>query len=318
MSDLNHLHEMVPAPRAEVRADALKQLRSAIADEATAAPAKRHWAFAAAMAAIVLISAVGWLVVRIGPSADAALERLATAVEQIPAEELPDGAYHYTRSEQATLNRFPADILGIGGTEFALVLPETRETWIAQDGSTLLRITVGQPHFFDPTAAETFRGSDLSQQLGIGTTATASYPPSPDYVDPQSIPTDLDQLNAWIRLETGDPQPSPAQILDTATQLLTETGAPPELRAAVLRVLARTDGLQVQPGTLTYAIEITALTETGNLERTVLIDHNGHLQSTRLVTLDGIPDIGVPPNTILHQANYQPTTTVTNLPSQTN
>jgi hypothetical protein len=264
----------------------------------------------------VVASTVGLVLWRRPSPAEAALEQLAAAVERIPPGESPEGALLYTRSEQVSLMLFPgSDLPGLGVEAFALLLPLTREIWVAADGSSRLRVTTGAPTFFDDRTARAFAGSAMPGLLGVGTTSEETFAPSPDLFDPADWPTDVDELRLAMHGEArrGPPDLSfGARLVDVAAGLLRETGAQPELRAAVLRVLARTGGLRVGPsaGSDLLLVSVTYESGSGLLARTIGFDPSGNLISYTETTLDGLPSAGVPPNTDLSRAVYQPTVVV--------
>jgi hypothetical protein len=319
MGDFDFLQGLAP-PHAPtlVREAARSRLRAAIAaEQGRRRGAWRRKATAFALAAIAVVAAaVGWVLLQAPPSAQAALERLATAVERIPPAEFPPGALLYTKSEQVSLAVLPgSELPQLGREQIALLLPRTREIWIAPEGSIRLRVTTGTPIFFDERTAQAFAQSDLASVLGVDATTVETHASCPECIDPTDWPTDPDQLEQAMRVELqGEPQDLPisVRLLDLAASLLRETGAQPDLRAAVLRVLAHTDGLTVDQPAESPLLQVSAgyQDESGRWTRTIGFDAYGNLITDTLTTLDGIPSAGVPANTNINQAVYQPTTIV--------
>jgi hypothetical protein len=209
---------------------------------------------------------------------------------------------------------------GLDVEEFVLLLPERREAWVAADGSTRVRVRIGEPRFLDEAIEEAFAAGGLGAVIGVGETIDETYGPAPDRIDLSDWPTEPDELEDWMRSEAAASDPAGAvrahRVLDVAAELLTETGARPTLRAAVLRVLARAEGLEVVEGEEGVAVEvgITYRDETGVWRRSIGFDGEGSLVRSRLVDVDGLARIGIPPGTAVEDARYSPTVIVTAFP----
>jgi hypothetical protein len=323
MGELDYLQVLAPESAPEgVREAARGRLRAAMAAEV--ARPRARWARPVAVvaaSALVAAAALAWVLLQAPPAAEAALERLATEVERIPAEAFPEGALLYTRSEQRSLVLLSStDLPGIAVAEAAMVVPRTREVWIAPDGSTRLQITTGTPAFFDEATAEAYRRSGLPASFQIGTTVAQAFAPSADRIDPADWPTDPAQLEVELvaaAANLGPPeQPLATRLLGLAADLLRETGAQPDLRAAVLRVLARAEGLTVTTGAEPGVLQVTASyeDEAGTWSHTVAFDAEGNLIAETEVAVTGIPSAGVPPGTEIFQARYQPTAVIPEVP----
>jgi hypothetical protein len=106
------------------------------------------------------------------------------------------------------------------------------------------------------------------------------------------------------------------RLLRLAAGLLRETGAQSDLRAAVLRVLARTDGLTVATGPEPGMLQASSsyVDEAGTWSYTLGFDAQGNLIAETEAAVTGIPGAGVPPGTEIFKARYQPTVVIPEVP----
>jgi hypothetical protein len=190
--------------------------------------------------------------------AAAALNRAAeAAVSASPTT--PAGRYAYSRARtlwSATSTDEPP---------YTVLISRTVETWLAADGSGLVREGPGKPVFPGPR--------DHARWLAAGAPALAGhggdqrYRPhepdlpalarrDPDDLDaaqldalmnaPAALPTDPDRLERLVRAyaKTKDP-PLASMMFNQLTELAGESWGSAGLRAAAYRVLARIDGVEL-------------------------------------------------------------------------
>ena len=298
-----------PAERARAEAE----LRARI--EATRRPpVSRRWgrwvAAAGAVAALVVILVV---VPALRPSpVQAGLTELASAVELLEEGALPPGSYAYTRSEQTVLATLPGSDFELDTEHVAYLLPATREVWRDNQGTIQLRTTTHPPVFFSPATEQAYYQAGLDQFDQINEAVTLTAVGGSEF-DPDAWSTDPDQLHRQILnhiQQGGSDLPDQVRVFNHAAQLIAETGAPPDLRAAVLRVLAKLD-LELLERT-TDQIQLAVSSQ--NSRWTMTLDPAGNLLETTETVLQPIPDLGIPAGTVVYQAVYQPTITVDHQP----
>jgi hypothetical protein len=184
------------------------------------------------------------------PAAVRALHKLSLVAARQPAAAPPGpGQFQYTSSvgtgEACTFAKH---------LYFCVRFKEQREIWVAPDGSGRLRGTQTDPVF--PTA------KDRQQWEAMGKTAPPLVgPPSDEKYGPGGLsfgPTDLSKLPtdpvvlaemiSSRKIEGGPP--GPAEDFVQVGDLLRETAASPELRAALFKVAAGIPGVR-NMGTVT-------------------------------------------------------------------
>ena len=185
------------------------------------------------------------------PSAStvAALHKLSLVAARQPATAPPGpGQFQYTSS--VGINQSCT----VASHYYCVNFREQREIWIGPDGSGRIRETETDPVF--PTA------KDRQQWRAMGRTAPPLVGPPSDErfgpgglsdgpVDLSKLPTDPAQLAAMIssrKIEGGPP--GPAEDFVQVGDLLRESDASPELRAALFKVAAGIPGVKLL-GTVT-------------------------------------------------------------------
>lgn len=112
-------------------------------------------------------------------------------------------------------------------------------------------------------------------------------------------------LAQQVIAEIGTPKTGP--ILDQALCLIRETGAAPELRAAVLELLAELD-LELlehhQDGTGTFAARFI---HSRTVRQAFTLNPAGNLLRESLTLLDADDRLGIPAGTALEKSTYEPT-----------
>ena len=222
------------------------------------------------------------------PAAAAALNRAAQIAAAQPAG--AQAGYHHTKSEGAYLS-------GVGGWPdhpngiWALV-PVTREIWARSDGSGRVIETRGEPIWFGPAdkAAWVAAGSpDLrgapSSDTTFGPTPSGLAPGTPHawpgslyYENVDSLPTDVTALRRVIdeRAAAGGGA-TDYERFTVVGDLLRETVAAPQVRAALYRVAGGLGGVELigsmtdRAGRTGTAVSMTNDQSSRGLERRVLI-----------------------------------------------
>lgn len=291
-------------PRPDEVADARNDLFAAIRQEREAAatrPRRRFAVPALAGALVAAVIAIAVVVTVRPPAAVAVLENLAVVAERQPDLELSEGSYVLASSTQTALNE-----VDLGDSSMAFLLPEIRDVWVAPDGSRIVRRTIEEPIFFDPADAARFEAAGLTEELGIGEVITDRFGPLDDGLDPSLFPLDPTVLDATLReLVADDPRGTGPAIVELAGDLLVETDAEPELRAALIRVLARTESVDVVR--TEDVIDVAAVFDVDGrrVQTSLRFDADtSALVLRREVALDGFPDSGIPPGTSIIETRF--------------
>lgn len=300
-----------PPPGAEQRASARARLDTAIDTELRAgrprSSSRRLRAIAATAAALTVIAAVAWVVVWSDEPASA-LEALARSARQVDPMEVPPGAFAYTRSEHVALVGGPGDQFpGIDDEEVAYLLPTTREAWIRADGFVQLATTTHPPFFFDPRVEAAYYQAGHDRIDGIGETVTSVFGEVEDPFAGVQWPTDREELagvlEEWVHLGPGEP-PREVQLLQLVAAILRERILEPDIRAALIEVLATLD-LQV-----TVADNLVTVTvdyeQRFSLRYSVSFDDEANLSSESTRLLDTTDEPHIPAGTVISRATYTP------------
>lgn len=310
-----------PHPTAEDRQRAEEALKQAIAQAATREtrmwPVQRSWRLG--FAVTIFVVAVGLGIQLLRPNtASAALSEIAAAAELVDPLAIPAQSFAYTRSDTVVLVVQPPDAFGaaeIPGSGVAYLLPQTRESWFGSSDVVQLRLTTYRPTFFAPETEAAYYAAGLDRADGVGETVTSTVSGAPSLLDSRTWPTDPDQLLEVLRslFPPDRGLPDTVEILDLALDLLRETGADPELRAAVLRVLSNLDMelLERRPdGAATFAItyESALLTRDG-----FTLDLSGNLLEETTTLIEADPNLSIPSGTVIWNALYEPTSIVEGL-----
>ncbi|MBF0815322.1 hypothetical protein E4U02_02710 [Microbacterium paludicola] len=247
-------------------------------------PARRRLRLGVGLAGLAAASAVGAIVIAntIAPpesAAAAVFEEAAEVAVTGEAFDVPAGSYLRVSADSESLVPWDVDmpdetsrfnngnvadaeaVLQLQGTT-ELYLPSDRSgDWIQTGGETELVATYGERA--DQALAE-FTSQDgrfggeptmliapggVYQAPGaFGETDHTYYLDSREYWAEQ--PTDPHELLAWLRTSMGETDPdsaaSDSSIVETLTDSIGNAAAPPERRAAWLRVLALLDGSTVE------------------------------------------------------------------------
>ncbi len=274
---------------------------------------------AAAVAATFVPGAPGGL-----PNAAASVlnREAAVAKHQAPTA-LPPGDYLFTKSVIVNLATFgygnPGRTGGSGATtsgpteSFSVLRPETREVWVAANGSGRIAEQFGAPTF--PTSADRAEwvadgspslppyGGTIDQTEGPGKLTVANLASLP--TDPSALASEIEQRQVI------DGPPGEAETFKIVSELLSETDASPALRSALYHVAAGLPGVSLV-GTVTdslgrsgTAVSFTAHGETHEL----IFDRSS---SALLATEDvltspaeaGYSRSGLPAGTVIASTTY--------------
>lgn len=147
-------------------------------------------------------------------------------------------SYRYTKTDEAQL-------LG-GPGQYSVLVPQTRESWIASDGSGRLRITFGEAMYFGDNDRSEWRGRSTKrtedQTFGAGQLA---------YTDTVNLPRDPAALGTLILadnkpgVQTNGGTGTAFTVWTAARSYLWETVAPQDLAQAILVLLESTNGVKV-------------------------------------------------------------------------
>jgi hypothetical protein len=206
---------------------------------------RRRWPFALAATAAAAVAAFVIVLLQSGSpdsAAAAVLERTARTAAGQPATAPPrPGQFVYTKSR--SLNETTSVT---HGQAINTVADQTREAWIGPDGSGRLRETsVGSRFMSDRdrqawvAAGRPDLGGEFHSDERFG--AGGLY-----FFDLSKLPTDADSLKKTIeqRKVEGGP-PGDAETFTIVGDMLRETYASPQLRAALYRVAAGLPGVEL-------------------------------------------------------------------------
>ncbi len=306
-----------PQPTVEERDQAERALTAAI-DAEYRPPVRSRWQWGlrpiVGVAVLAVVLTVGSLI--LPDRASATLGEIAVAAEKTEPFNIPAQSFAYTRSETQVLSIMPADAFGQiapPAERVAYLVPQTREAWISNQGVVQLRVTTGQPIFFSNEAETAYYAAGLDRIDQVGETVIERFT-EVSFLD-QTWPTVPAELAQTIRDRFPPDRglPDVVEILDIALDLLRETAAPPELRAAVLRVIAdlNLELLERLPnGNATFAIDYHSPLPTRD---TFTINATGQLLAESSTLTSGNPDLALPVGTTTFQARYEPVEIATRL-----
>jgi hypothetical protein len=302
-----------PTPSEDYRRMGADRLAQAIAAEQQ--PRRWHrpraalgWAFA-----LVVIFAAGVLVMVevLSPTAtEAAFEEIAEAAEQADPLAIPAQQFAYTRSEVTALMIVSAE--AFENVEFekdflTYVLPTTREVWIGSEGTVQIRTTNQTPTFFTEADEDVYYQAGIDQEDAIGETITLTTTDQPTIPNWPTNPKDLDQAIRHVAV-TDRGLPVSVEYLDVALDILRETLATPELRAATLRLIGQLPGLQVADTDTDQAttFSITYQHQEIQTRQSFTLSSEGALLEEETWILEPHPRFDIPANTPTVAATHDP------------
>jgi len=215
-------------------------------------PAKwRRWAVSVPAAAVLVAIVVAVAVIVPSNAPSAAAEVLLAAADRAEAPPIaatttvPTGGtatdmpgIRYTRWESASLAMFS----GEGDGFYSAIIRTTRDTWVAPDGSGRIVERVDDVEFLSDE--DRLGIEQLGEDLYVGINEEFG-PGGLSYADYESLPTDVEQLEAVLaEIPHGD-WPNEVGVFWSIQDLLRDGGTPAELRAALYRVAAGIDGIEL-------------------------------------------------------------------------
>ncbi|MFB8140515.1 hypothetical protein [Streptomyces parvus] len=183
-----------------------------------------------------------------GRSGSAYLLAFAARVEKLP-QEPESGAYRYTKTWGWWLNT-AGDVPG-GAVNAAV--PTVTESWVRQDGAGRQRSEYGEPLYPDPGRREAAEKAGLVAGAGVkdrtygpGQVPTAEGDLWGDVAPFSTDERELAEQMKKVNWEGGTIAHGVSDLLNYAAR---SGPVPPRLRAAALRVLARSDQVEVATAT---------------------------------------------------------------------
>lgn len=296
-------------PTDEQKAKARAALHQAYRSEEARRRPRRRWrpsigwaaaAVAAAVAAVVVITVPGST-----PAVDANLAEIARVARTLTAEELPAGAYVYVRSESTVLvaTSFEED----GPAAFYL-LPTTVDEWVRGTAHEQL-VTVGSPTFFNPAHEEEYYASGQAAADRVGETYVERLGDAANIEDISRWSADVDvlrdQLDAELSLGGGDGLADQVRSFEAIVQLMgPDLNAPPELRAALIEVLATLDITTEMVGD---SVRVTLQSDEvgrGLVRRELDIDTEGFMVRTAVTVVEPSSEFPVPAGTVISLESF--------------
>lgn len=259
------------------------------------------WATAVAL---LLVFAVSLIQTASTSPAAALITELAEVAEVTDPLVIPDDQFAYFQTDSTGLVEVGPDALGgvdIEHDSLFYSLPQTRESWIGNQGTVRLRTHNLPPVFFSVADEAAYYTAGLDEGDHIGEAIVKTQPDTNRILDERDWPTDPVELEATIRSVVGEVD---GDVLLECLSLIREPLIPPELRTAVLRVIAGLDLELVEEspdGAGTFSTVLEGYTA---MRLTFTLDATGHLRFEELILVDGDPDRGVPPGTAEYTANY--------------
>ncbi|GBE22316.1 MAG TPA: hypothetical protein ENH00_14560 [Actinobacteria bacterium] len=300
-----------PVPTDAERQRARARLREVIGAERTRS--RRRWPVPVAVAAALVVAVAAALVVVSRPNpVEAALSEIAHAARLAAPQEVPEGSFLYTRSEEISAHFRPGDELGLAD-EWVLLTPIVRQVWRHGDFEQQA-ITTNTPIFFDPQVEAAYYAHGLDKIDHIGETVTRQLTGVTNELGDIDWPTDPRQLRgaleAYVRQGAMN-QPIDIEVFRVAADLLTETDPGPGVRAALMEVFAQLPVTlvdQASDGAVTLAV---AYNQPPQLQYTITLDSLGHLIAETQTFLEA--GFGVPAGTQVLDITYTVPTIVDNL-----
>jgi hypothetical protein len=303
--------EAAPAEPSEEDVDRARQrLQAAIlAEREKVKRPARRWLVPSLVTTVLLLVVVGVAILRSTP-AEAALAEVAEAARVATPIEIPQGSFIYTRSERVDLAIRPGVEFGLDQEFVAYLLPSTREVWRQPETEFIqIHTTNHTPTFFDPDVDDAYYRLGLDATDSLGETQIEQLTGVSDPLFEVDWPTEPAALHEALRgyaAKGGDDRPEEAQVFDLATDLLREADPTPELRAAVVEVLARLpiDLLERTDQTITVGVTYTTPTPTRG---TITLSPEGELLAEASTLLEGDPELGIPADTTIVKVDYHET-----------
>lgn len=308
----DHTNSLEPTSDAVERAQ--RRLEAAIEAEKAARRQRKKrrrlatWMVAAAAGTVAAAVFVPFLA---RDPAGAALIEIAEAAREASPTDIPQGSFIYSESSGFNLVGREAEEFGLPGETVSYLLPRTRRVWKSPANEfVMLEITYEHPRFPDPEAEAAYYSMDLDETDQVGQTVREQFTGVIDPVDAIEWPANRDSLLKAMTSYLDTESPTTAELANLGVNLLRERNPSPQLRAAILEVLADlpVDLVRENSGAITIGIIDAGRNQTFTLSPT------GQLQAETTILINGDPQTGIAPGTITTQIEYQPIEVVENLP----
>jgi hypothetical protein len=243
------------------------------------------------------------------PDATAAAQVLyaaARVAEKQPQTPMPAHGFRYTRSKDAYLSTV-GDKVAVSA-----LVPHVREIWIAPDGSGRLLEESYEPMFLGPQDKVKWEEAGRPPLGGPGNSDESFGPGGLYYQNFSEYSIDPDELYDQIRNRAeGHGSSTDSEMLVLVGDLLRETVAPPDLRAALFRVAARIPGVELvgevtdPAGRKGIAVARTS-DDSGYSERDELVfdPETSEMLAERQVLLERVDWLDAEPGTVIGYAVY--------------
>ncbi len=291
-------------PSDEQMAEARAALHQAYRSEEARSRPRRGWrpsiGWAAAAIAAVVVAVVVITVPSSTPAVDANLAQIARVARTLTAEELPAGAYVYAHSESTV---FLATSIGEIESDVFYLLPTTLDTW-TRNNAQERQVTVGTPTFFSAAEEETYYASGEDLVDRVGETFTERLADIANVEDISKWSADVDelreQLEAELSLGGGEGLADQVRGFEMIVQLMMpDLNAPPELRAALLEVLATLDiTTEMRGDSVRVSLEAHE-SGLGLVLRELDLDSEGFIVRAAVTVLEPARQFDVPAGTVI-------------------
>ena len=307
-----HAQPQQPSPEETERAQ--RRLEAAIAAEQAIAHRRQTrrrpttWIAAAAAVTVAVVALHPFLN---RDQAEAALGEIAEAAREATPVDIPQGSFIYAESAGFNLVGRDADEFGLEGGSVSYLLPGTRKVWKSPDSDfVMLEVTYDQPTFFDPDAEAAYYRMGLDETDQVGETTREQFTGVTDPVDEINWPDNRDDLLDAMNTYLGTESPTTPELVNLVVNLLRERNPSPQLKAAILEVLADLPIELVREDSESITIGII---DAGR-NQTFTLSRSGHLLAETATLIDGDPQAGIPPGTVTSRIEYQPIEVVEDLP----
>ncbi len=250
---LKRFREEVPILDAEELAVARAKLANQVPGTGPAhvPPGPRRLRRRVALAATLAAALAAGLVVSsilggpgIDPAAASALHHVARVAANQPKQAPPaPGQYVYTKSVGI---QYVTDVPGPGLSNFLYGIPETRQAWIGTDGSGRLEQTLGKITFPSSADRAAWVAAGSPNLPGAADRGDHTYAQGGlHYFDLSGLPTDPAKLQTLVEQRVIEGGPSGDwETFAILGDMLRETYASPDLRAAVYDIAANLPGVE--------------------------------------------------------------------------
>jgi len=237
-------------------------------------------------------------------NAEEALRDAATVASAQPSPH--SGGYGYERTTDRTLATFAS-----ANGPWSVVVPSTTEEWIAQDGSGRILNTPRAPIFPGQSDEEGWQAA-ASPEVAEATDRTLQAGGSGVPLD--ALSTDSAVLSDQLRAKAEAIESAPPVNVETFSivgDLLSRPEAPSQLRAALYRVAAGLDGVELtgsvpdEAGRMGTAVAIE-FSDNGVLKRDTLIfdPQTSQVLEQRETLLERVPYIDAAPPIVTNSTLY--------------